>query len=249
MPKNTNLVVTPGLEKSLRAKTLKDLVRISDTDNPNLLLDCSGSMNERMRNGKKRIEGLRAVVQNVQAKKPTAMIAFGPTFGFNESKDPNVFNPYEDDAPKDGDRYVLPEMRVVDFVSEVPEPQGGTPLHLAIDFARQKGVGRLLLISDGQPNDMALAMTAARNFGGKIDVVYVGDPGDMGSIFLDDLAKATGGQRFEGDLTDVRELENTVIGLLTGEVMEEVDDDDDEDEDEDEDLDDDDDDLDEDDDA
>lgn len=233
MTKNNNLVVTPKLEQSMKVKSLKDLVRVQDTGNVNLLLDCSTSMGAKMRNGKTRIDNLREIVKNVMAKKPVPMIAFGPTFGRPEvaPRDPDVFNPYEDDAPKDSYGYNPTPLKVVDYVDSIPDASGGTPLAEAIDFARQHGVGRLLLISDGAPNDPKAAMASARAFGGKIDVVYVGDPGDFGSFFLDDLAKMTGGQRFEGDLAEMKEMTGTVIGLLTGDVMEEVDEDDDDDED------------------
>jgi hypothetical protein len=104
-------------------------------------------------------------------------------------------------------------------------------------MAGQNGFGRVVVISDGGPTDDA--MGAAMAFGGRIDVIFVGDPHDAGSYFLDTLAKATGGQRFEGDLSDVKEITGAVVGLLNGEILEEEDDDEDDDDDEDEDDDDD----------
>jgi len=120
----------------------------------------------------------------------------------------------------------------VAFVDTVPDAQGGTPLAEAIDFASQNGFGRLVVISDGSPNyPHSTSMDAARRFGGQIDVMYIGDPGDPGSVFLEQLAAATGGQRFEGDMSDIKEITGAVIGLLNGDVLEQDDDDEDDDED------------------
>jgi hypothetical protein len=98
-----------------------------------------------------------------------------------------------------------------------------------IDFARAGGFGRAVVISDGAPSDRNAAFEAARRFGGRIDVIFVGDAGDPGSILLDELAKLTGGQKFEGDLSEVKELTGAIVGLLNGDVLEEDDEDDDED--------------------
>jgi hypothetical protein len=51
-------------------------------------------------------------------------------------------------------------------------------------------------------------------FGGRIDVVYVGNPGDYGSKFLASLAEASGGTSFDGDLSEPKELVGAVVGLL-----------------------------------
>jgi hypothetical protein len=206
---NKSLMQVAG--KSLQVKSLKDLVRVRTAENSVLLIDVSTSMDAHMKNGKKRIQGLREVVVGLQAKKPTTLIAFG-------------LRPFDETGLEKRDE--------VGFVTEVPEAQGGTPLAQGIDFARSNGFGRAVVISDGEPNDDRAAMESAMAFGGRIDVIFVGDPGSRGSIFLDQLAQATGGTRFEGDLSDVKEITGAVAGLLNGEVLEE-DEDDDEDEDED----------------
>ncbi len=221
--------------KSLEVNSLTDLVRVRTNENSVLCIDVSLSMKDHMRNGKMRIDGLREVVTQIQSKKPTQMIAFG----LNPS-----LHPTDPEAAFRGE--FSPGGKSTDFVTEVPDAQGGTPMHEAIDLARTSGFGRCVVISDGSPNDRSLAMDAARQFGGRVDVIYVGDPGDAGSFFLDELAKATGGQRLEGDLSEVKEISGAIVALLGGEVLEEVDEDDDEDDDEDGDEDDDDDDEDED---
>lgn len=197
--------------KSMDVKSLKDLVRVRSNENPVLLIDVSGSMGAFMRNGKTRIDGLRSVVAGIQSKRPTTMIAFG--------MEVTQVHPLE---PTMGSE--------VGFVTEVPNAHGGTPMAEAIDFAREHGLARAVIVSDGGPNPPASrAMDAAKRFGGQIDVIFVGDPGDPGSIFLEELAKSTGGVRFEGDLSEVLELTGAIVGLLNGETMEEEDDDEDED--------------------
>jgi hypothetical protein len=135
------------------------------------------------------IEQLRKVVTQIQTEGTVPMIAFGGPF----------------DAQ-------------VRFVDRVPEPDGGTPLHSAIPFAREYGATRLVVISDGLPDLPGESLEQAKQFGGRIDVVYVGHAGDGGAKLLEELAKLTGGTRLQGDLSDVKKLASTVIGLLEGEV-------------------------------
>jgi CBS domain-containing protein len=203
-------------EKTTAIKSLKDLVRARTSENSALLIDVSGSMAAFMRNGKTRIAGLREVVAGLQSKRATPMIAFG-------LKADVPMHPLEP----------MVQSEEVGFVTEVPDAHGGTPMGAAIRMAAQNGFGRLVVISDGGPTDDA--MGAAMEFGGRIDVIFVGDPGSSGSAFLDAMAKATGGQRFEGDLSDVKEITGAVVGLLNGEVLEEEDDDDDDEDDDDDD--------------
>lgn len=124
------------------------------------------------------------------------------------------------------------EMRMVQFgwsnepsfITSIPDASGGTPLHLAITFAKNNGSGRAIVISDGYPDDQQAALRAAQDFGGRIDVVFVGDPGESGEAFLKMLAESTGGTSFTGDLTDVKQLTSQVLGLL-GDGRDEDDDD------------------------
>lgn len=138
------------------------------------------------------IQDLSKVVVGIQAQGSVPMIAFG--------------GPYD---------------AQVRFVDIVPEPDGGTPLHLAIPFAKTYGATRLVVVSDGMPDLKSESLNAAREFGGQIDVVFVGHPGNEGSFFLDELAKLTGGRRINADLSNVKAITGTVIGLLEGHVEEE----------------------------
>lgn len=186
-----NTIAVANFGKTLAAATLDDLVRVKTSDYVFLLLDCSSSMNSKMRNGKKRIAGLRDVVKEITAQRAVQMVAFGP------SND---------------------EGRVVFFCGAVPAPAGGTPLHAALEFAKEQNAGRVVVVSDGCPDSPQAAMDAAKAFGGQVDVVFVGNPGDYGSNFLAELAAITGGTAFDGDLSEPKTLGGAVIGLLDGEV-------------------------------
>lgn len=137
------------------------------------------------------IDVLREVVKTVRGDSDLPIIAFG--------------GPYDCE---------------VRFVDVIPEPDGGTPLHAAIALAKQYGATRLVVISDGVPDLKEQSLDNARAFGGQIDVVYVGEEGSGGSVFLNALASATGGKRLQGDLRDPKLLTSTVIGLLDGDVEE-----------------------------
>lgn len=100
-------------------------------------------------------------------------------------------------------RAEYPALKVIVFASSpslagrvLPEPDGGTALHLALDFARPmvQGETPVCLISDGEPDDQAAALAAARRFPAKIQVFYVGPEGGAGEWFLAELSALTGGQ-------------------------------------------------------
>lgn len=186
------------LEKSLAVGSLADLVRVRQSESIWLALDTSGSMGDYIRGGKRRIEGLRQTVHNIQAEKRMPMLQFG------NGHEPSVITN-----------------------ESIPDPSGGTPMHLAIDLAKAQRAGRVIIISDGMPDSQSMTMEAAGRFGGRIDVVFVGNPGEPGERFLRELAESTGGESFTGDLSEPKRLSQAVIGLLNPPADEEDDDDDD----------------------
>lgn len=103
--------------------------------------------------------------------------------------------------------------RLVD--NTVTEPYGGTPLHEGIRMAKLHGASSCVVISDGEPDSETRAMEAAREFGGRIDVVFVGSEGDYGRLFLRRLAESTGGTESTGDLADSGATSGAIIGLLS----------------------------------
>lgn len=185
-----NSSLLKSLGKSMQVSSLSDLVRVQEDQNIVLLLDVSGSMDESCydKDGRvsgKKIKGLRDTVNGIQTERTIPMVAFP--------------FPYHGDGK---------------YVTEIPNPGGGTPLHEAIDFAKSEKVGRAIVISDGEPDDRQRALQSAKDFGGRIDVVFVGKPGSSGEEFLKMLAEATGGESFTGDLSDPKQLTSKVMGLL-----------------------------------
>jgi Mg-chelatase subunit ChlD len=104
--------------------------------------------------------------------------------------------------------------REVYLVEEIPDPNGGTPLAEAIDFATHEGANHLVVVTDGQPNHEGGAFAAARTFGGTIDTFYIGDGNDRGSQFCQELSAMTGGVAHLTDLGKPKELSAKIAGLL-----------------------------------
>lgn len=78
----------------------------------------------------------------------------------------------------------------------LPNPSGTTDLTSALKFARLADLPgmQFFVISDGQPDTAHHALTEAGRFKAKISCVYVGPEGGSGQRFLEQLAKASGGQ-------------------------------------------------------
>ena len=95
---------------------------------------------------------------------------------------------------------------------------GNTALHKALEFAKiadDTGL-KILVISDGEPDDEKKALSVARQYKSKIDVLYCGPESDRtgGRAFLQRLAQTTGGQFFSSNKP--AELEGTIKRLLLG---------------------------------
>jgi hypothetical protein len=115
------------------------------------------------------------------------------------------------------------KIAVINFSDDVRfEPSGhpfflscGTNLAKALRFAKQLDLPgmRFILISDGGPDSEDEALTVARTYKNRIDVIYVG-PEDHphGREFLTRLSRVTGGQAITADRA--KELKAGVLGLL-----------------------------------
>jgi Mg-chelatase subunit ChlD len=173
------------LNRSMAKTSLDDLVA-AKTKRSLLLVDCSGSMGAHIMTGGRRIDALRKIVAGLLETHPVPVAAFG-----------------------------LRGSHPVDLVDVVPEPAGSTPMDLAIDYGRTEGATHLVVVTDGEPNSVDLALDAARRFGGPIDCFYVGDGNDFGLRFCQQLAKLTGGTANLSDLGKPKELAGQ-IRLLIG---------------------------------
>jgi Mg-chelatase subunit ChlD len=183
---STDLIATQrAIDKLNRSLAKSDLdALVMGARRSLLLVDCSGSMGEYIRAGGRKIDALRKVVTALRETHATPLAAFG-LYG-----DP------------------------VQVVDTVPEPMGGTPIDLAIDFGRREGATHLVVVTDGCPNSEDSAFAAARAFGHPIDVFYIGDGNDSGSRFAAALAKMTGGTCELTDLGKPRELAGKITLLL-----------------------------------
>lgn len=72
---------------------------------------------------------------------------------------------------------------------------GGTDMARALEFVRPAdGTAKIVLISDGYPDEPVHTLDVARKFAHRIDTVYIGPEKDaQGKKFLESLAAATGG--------------------------------------------------------
>jgi len=102
----------------------------------------------------------------------------------------------------------------VEVVDTVPEPQGSTNMHEAIDFGNGQGATHLIIVTDGQPDSESRTFQAAARFGKPIDVFYIGDGNDSGADFAKRLAAATGGTANVTDLGAPKQLQSAIAGLL-----------------------------------
>ena len=113
------------------------------------------------------------------------------------------------------------KVAVVAFASTVqfvwggkpPFLNGGTDMAEALTFVRPAdGCGmRLVLISDGEPNDPNATLAVARQFVSPIDTVFVGPEGSRGAAFLRRLSDAAGGH---SATRSIPQLAAHIAGLL-----------------------------------
>jgi hypothetical protein len=97
---------------------------------------------------------------------------------------------------------------------------GSTDLAGAIRYLRglAKRPERIVLISDGDPDDPNAAMREATGFSVPIDIIFIGQRGSSGERFMINLAKFTGGRQFtieDKSANFQKQLSNRIAGLLT----------------------------------
>jgi hypothetical protein len=88
-----------------------------------------------------------------------------------------------------------------DAPAELPEPFGGTDMKLALETAAKVWPSKVVIISDGEPQDEEGALQAASGIPGIIDVLFVGPESNRSAAdFLRRLAKLGGGIFAQRDL-------------------------------------------------
>ena len=73
---------------------------------------------------------------------------------------------------------------------------------------------RLILISDGEPNDRSATLNLAQNFTSKIDTIFVGGESSAGRAFLSELAAATGGISITQETEKLNLLSENITRLI-----------------------------------
>lgn len=96
--------------------------------------------------------------------------------------------------------------------SGLGSPAGGTPLHKALQFARQYRPRKTIIISDGLPDCERSAEQEADQLTGAIDTIYCGPDGHPALQFLRKLAKDSGGTSVHWD--GYRSLADGIRALL-----------------------------------
>ena len=93
---------------------------------------------------------------------------------------------------------------IVPCPSGLPQDCGGsTNLHKALEYLKQYDDAgmKIIVISDGSPNDPEKCLKIASTFVNRIDVIFVGSETDYdrGRKFLEELARVTGGKSVKSD--------------------------------------------------
>lgn len=94
---------------------------------------------------------------------------------------------------------VLPRVLLQDI--DAIRPDGGTSLHLALEYAAEKMVGQTVVFTDGEPSDQAACLKAAEKIPGIVHVIFCGDTGEKAAIkFCEKLSRNNGGQSIFKDI-------------------------------------------------
>jgi len=79
--------------------------------------------------------------------------------------------------------------------ARLPSPSGGTALEMGLDLIASRNPAHTLVISDGEPNQPAAALDAAKRLPGVINVLFCGDERNLVAVeFMRALARLGCGQ-------------------------------------------------------
>ncbi len=154
-----------------------------------ILIDVSGSMSFPVTPNSRRIDVLQAILNTIRPEaKDTSVIAFNHTAFPLESWE------------------------------RLPEPDGGTALHLALERAHLLHPEHVIVVSDGEPEDKRAAIAAAHALACRISTYYAGEEGNRAATaFLKTLALCSRGgvgRAMLGDLRNPEKLANEMKLLL-----------------------------------
>lgn len=92
----------------------------------------------------------------------------------------------------------------------IPEPHGSTELHTAFRYIAKANPQKLLLVSDGLPDEPNTCLDTGKSLGIPIDVLYIGNSGDDGERFMKLLAERTKGKFMTIDTMEVIEFQKNL---------------------------------------
>ena len=183
----SNTAIIQGSMSAIAQQSGKSIAETFINANAIIIVDTSGSMHATdSRGGKSRYDVACAELKHLQGSLPgkLALLSFSDDVQFCPSGVPFDFG-------------------------------GGTDLAKALKFAKVADLAsgmRFIVISDGEPNDESEALKVAKTYRNRIDTIFVGPEGGSGQAFLNQLAKASGGQGVTADR--VKELADTTQKLL-----------------------------------
>lgn len=84
----------------------------------------------------------------------------------------------------------------------IPDPGGSTNLggafkHIHQNLMKIDAPERLVLVSDGEPDDEQDALEQAKNLSLPVDIIFIGEKESRGNRFMHKLSSVTGGQEFQ----------------------------------------------------
>lgn len=117
------------------------------------------------------------------------------------------------------EKYVFSDK--VTKVNFIPEPQGNTDMILAFKTIKYKesGIKRMILISDGRPDNPDSALIEGKSLNIPIDIIFIGNRYSDGESFMKRLALDTGGDELTIDTKNndfQKQFDNGIKGLLYG---------------------------------
>lgn len=184
---NNQTAIIPGSLSAIAKASGQSIAETFMSAEVIIIVDTSGSMDTKdSRGDRSRYDVAIEELTNLQASLPgkIAVISFSSAVLFDPSGTPTKFG-------------------------------GGTDLAKALKFVKVADIEKMkfILISDGQPDSEREALSIAKTFKNKIDVIYVGpESNPTGRDFLSKLAAATGGKTIMADRAQL--LNSSIQKLL-----------------------------------
>lgn len=90
-------------------------------------------------------------------------------------------------------------VKSINKASDIPDPSGSTDLYEALLYIGHNirpEPKKIVLISDGEPDNKTRSIILAKQLKLPIDIIFIGKSGSEGERFMEELANTTGGKHF-----------------------------------------------------